>query len=502
MSIVSEPASPDMSSRVLVGQFMFEANSFSDGVTTAADFGDLMLAGHGERLLSDRPGELGAACKELEEAGHRPVPSIIATCGPGPVLDASVVDLLVEHAAAAVTSDIDGCYFALHGAAVAESNDDPEGTLVEALRGRLGNRPLILSLDLHAQLTGKMVEAADGIATYRTSPHVDIAETGVRAARLLSDALAGRTVPTVAFAGRPMITGADCHNDGGEPYGGLMRLCREAEQVPGVLSAGLCTTQPWLDIPDLGWRAVVTTDDDPGLAEQTAEEIIAAAWDVRHDLTSTVRPSIEQALVEALDGPTPCVVSEASDSTNAGALGDSTEMLRAALEHRDRKIYLSTRDPGAAAAAFAVGEGAAATFAVGRGVKGAYNGPVEVNAVIERLYAGEYVHTTPVCAGLRERPGPTALLRIGEIRLVVHSSRTLLTDPVLYEALGLDPRAAEVVQAKSPVSFRAGFARVSQRMIVAEGSGPSCGRLETLPYARRPRPLFPFESPEERSWTR
>ena len=75
----------------------------------------------------------------------------------------------------------------------------------------------------------------------------------------------------------------------------------------------------------------------------------------------------------------------------------------------------------------------------------------------------------------------------------MHSRRTLLTDPVLFEALGLDPTAADIVQAKSPVSFRAGFARVTDRMIVAEGSGPACGRLERLPFVRRPRPLFPFE---------
>lgn len=491
-----------MTRRVLVGQFMFEANSFSEGVTTASEFDEFVLGGDRDAdYLRDRPGELGAACRTLDEAGYRPTLSIVAVCGPGPVLEASVVEQLVEHAAAGVTDDVVGCYFALHGAAVAESDDDPEGTLVRELRCRLGERPLVISLDLHAQLTRRMVEAVDGITTYRTSPHIDIAETGVRAANLLADALEGRTTPTVAMAERPMITPAESHNSTVDPYRSLMRLCRETERQPGVLSAGLCTTQPWLDIPELGWRAVVTTDGDRSLARHAAEEIIDAAWNARHELTSTVHRSIKDALAEALNGPVPCVVSEASDSTNAGALGDSTEMLRAALEHSDRAIYISTRDPGAAAAAFAAGEGAAGTFRVGRGEEGAYNGPIEIDAVVERLYDGEYVHTTPVCAGLAERPGPTALLRVDGIRLVVHSRRTLLTDPVLYEAVGLDLSDAEVVQAKSPVSFRAGFARVSSRMLVAEGSGPSRGRLDTLAYMRRPRPLFPFESMKDAAWT-
>lgn len=490
-----------MSRRVLVGQFMFEANTFSAGVTSTADFAELSLDHGSDRgELRSRPGELGAACRALEEGGYEVIPSVVAVCGPGPVLRSSVVAEIVAHATAAVTDDVDGCYFALHGAAVSETDDDAEGTLLEALRLRLGERPLVVSIDLHAQLTAKMAAAVDGITTYHTSPHVDIAETGARAARLLGRVLEGWARPELAVAGRPMITPADSHDSTTGPYGDLMQLCKAAEQRSGVLAAGLCTTQPWIDVPELGWRAVVTTDGDRELAEQVAEEIIESAWAAREELTGTVRPSLGDALTEALRGPAPCVVSEASDSTNAGALGDSTEMLRAALEHADRMILLSTRDAHAAAEAFAAGEGAHATLAVGRGVTGAYNGPVEVEAVVERLYDGEYVHTSPVCRGLAERPGPTALLRIGEIRLVVHSGRTLLTDPVLYEALGLDPCAADVVQAKSPVSFRAGFARVGDRMIVAEGSGPSCGRLETLPFTRRPRPLYPFEREAQGSW--
>ena len=486
-----------MTPRVLVGQFMFEANTFSAGTTSADDFDEFLLtSGDAAAGLVDRRGELGAACRVLTDAGYALVPSITAVCGPGPVLEDSLVADLVERAAAAVTDDVDGCYFALHGAAVAVSDDDPEGTLLHALRLRLGERPLVISLDLHAQLTQKLVDAVDGVATYRTSPHTDIAETGVRAARLLTDALAGRTAPVVAMAGRPLITQADTHDSDVDPYRRLMQLCRDVESR-GALAAGLCTTQPWLDIPELGWRAVVTTDGDAALAAQLAEEIIEQAWNARHELGGAVRPSIEEALAEALAGPFPCVVSEASDSTNAGALGDSTEMLRAAFPYVDRRIYLSVRDAGAAAAAFAAGAGTTATFTVGRGSEGAYNGPVQLQAVVERLFDGEYVHTSPVCPGLPERPGPTALLRIGEIRLVVHSRRTLLIDPVLFEALGLDPGDAEVVQAKSPVSFRAGFARVGSRMIVAEGSGPACGRLQTLPFTRRPRPLFPFEDTQE-----
>lgn len=476
---------------------MFEANSFSAGSTGAESFGEFILAPSTSAAeLARRPGELGAACQTLTDSGYELVPSVAAVCGPGPILEDAFVEELVGHVSSAVTDDLDGCYVALHGAAVAGSDDDPEGTLLAEIRRKLGDRPLVISLDLHAQLTQKIVDNVDGVVTYRTSPHIDIADTGARAGRLLAEAVEGRTKPIVAMAGRPMITPADTHNSDVDPYRRLMRLCQLAEER-GALAAGLCTTQPWLDIPDLGWRAVVTTDGDGALAAQLAEEIAGEAWNARGELNGGGRLSVEEALAEALTGPVPCVVSEASDSTNAGALGDSTEMLRAALQHTDRRIYLSTRDASAAAAAFEAGVGTTTTIGVGRGETGAYNGPVELNATVERLFDGEYVHTSPVCRGLAERPGPTALLRIGEVRLVVHTDRTLLTDPVLFEALGLDLATADVVQAKSPVSFRAGFARLTDRMIVADGSGPASSRLVTLPFKRRPHPLFPFEDAKE-----
>ena len=256
-----------MSRRVLVGQFMFEANTFSAGVTTPEDFAVLSLDACVSRdELLQAPGELGAACRILAGAGYELVPSVLAVCGPGPVLASSIVGDIADHAATSVGDDIAGCYFALHGAAVSETDDDPEGALLEALRERLGERPLVVSLDLHAQLTSKMVRAVDGVVTYRTSPHVDIAETGERTARVLVEALDRTTAPVVAVAGRPMITPADAHDSTTGPYGSLLELCRTVEQRSGVLAAGLCTTQPWIDVPELGWRAVVTTDGDAELA--------------------------------------------------------------------------------------------------------------------------------------------------------------------------------------------------------------------------------------------
>lgn len=482
--------------RVLVGCFALEVDTFAPGETTLDDFRAQTLAVgpaiHREVLGPES--ELAAAWAVLEAAGCTIVPSVVAWSAPGLPLALPALQEIVRLAVAACDERIDGVYFMLHGACAAHGDDDPEGTLLAALRARLGpGRPISVSLDCHANLTPRMVEAADAIAAYRTCPHTDMVRTGAQAARILVDALQGRARPVCALAGRPMITPADLHDSSRDPFRRLMGLCDRAEQE-GALAAALLPVQPWLDLPGLGWKAVVTTDGDRALAARLAERIVEAAWQERHAFLGGRRLPIDEALAEALRGPAPFVIADAGDTPNGGALGDSTELLRAALRlERPARVLLSVLDPDAAAAAHRAGVGATITTTLGSGPPGAYNQRVEVTARVERLYDGEVRYTLPVNKGYRAATGPAALLAIGPMRVVVHTRRVNVVDPALYEALGADPRQFEVVQAKSHVSYRAGFAPITERSVVADTDGPTTANLHRLPYRRRPRPLFPFE---------
>jgi microcystin degradation protein MlrC len=210
------------------------------------------------------------------------------------------------------------------------------------------------------------------------------------------------------------------------------------------------------------------------------------------------RRTVDEALAEALAGPAPVVVAHTGDNTNGGTSGDSTELLRAALRlRRAARVLLSVCDAAAAAAATSAGVGAAVELVLGSGAPGTFNERVLVRGEVERLFDGEYRHTHPVNRGYRVHSGPAALVRVGEdISVVVHSRIALLHDPALYLALGADPAAFDVVQAKSHVSFRAGFAPVTPRYVLADTPGPASSDLLSLPYVRRPRPLYPFEDLE------
>lgn len=473
-----------------------EANTFAPGATTLDDL-RAQVFGVGDDLHREFMGpesELAGAWSALEGADLELVPSLATWAGPGRPLAAGVLDELSRLLLAPLDDSIAGAYLMLHGSCVAHDEDDPEGRVLAELRDRLGpGRPIVVSLDCHANLTPRMAQAVDAFTAYRTCPHVDTRRTGEQAGRILAAALAGDARPVTAFASRPMITPPDLHDSSRDPFRRLMALNDEIERE-GALASCLLPVQPWIDVPGLSWKAVVTTDDDRGLAERSAERLMSEAWAARHEFLAGRRPPIDEALAEALAGPPPFVIGDAGDATNGGAIGDSTELLRATLRLGGGDVLLSLRDADAAALAVRAGEGATVELVVGSGDAGAYNERTSLTARVERVYDGEVVYTHPVNAGYRAATGPAALLRgPGGLQVVVHTRSVGVIDPALYVALGADPAQAAVLQAKSHISYKAGFDPITTRSVVAETGGPTTGDLRRLPYARRPRPLYPFE---------
>jgi microcystin degradation protein MlrC len=485
-----------MSPRVLVGGFSMEANTFAPGETTLDDL-RAQVFGVGAGLHRDFMGpgsELAGAWAALDDAGVEIVPSLATWAGPGRPLAPGVIDEITRLLLDPLDGRIDGAYLMLHGACVARDEDDPEGRVLEELRARLGpDRAIVASLDCHANLTERMLAAADAFTAYRTCPHVDTHRTGEQAGRLLAAALAGRVRPVTAAASRPMITPPQLHDSSIDPFRRLMALNDDVERE-GALASCLLPVQPWIDVPGLSWKAVVTTDGDRVLAGRAAARLMEESWAARREFLVGRRPPIDVALEEALAGQPPVVLGDAGDATNGGAIGDSTELLRAVLRRGGASVLLSIRDRAAAAAAARAGEGAHVDLELGSGAPGAYNERVPWRARVERLFDDEVVYTHPVNAGYRASTGLSALLSgQGGLQVVVHTLSVGVIDPALYVALGADVSSAAVIQAKSHVSFKAGFEPITTQSVVAETGGPTTGDLPSLPYARRPRPLYPFE---------
>ena len=487
--------------KIAVGAFSIESNSFAHGRTTLDDFKKQIFF-NGDEITRDCAGptvELAGAWDVLTKAGVEIIPTLVATSSPRPPVTDHAFAEISNEIVRAIPEDVDGLYLSLHGASYCEGDDDPEGTLLEMVRAKVGPNTLIsISLDLHAYYTKKMLANADIATAYRTAPHIDLYETGARAAQLLVDALSSGQRPKVYRAEAAMITSAERHDNTQGPFKEIIDLCRKAEELPGVLSVSLLATQPWLDVEELGWKVIVATSGGEVDGQTIADTIATEAWNRRDQFMETVALSPAEALHQAVTSPGLCAVSDLGDATNGGSPGDSTVLLRAALRSNDSGTFiLSVADAHAAARAYQTGAGKDITLSLCDGAPGDYNERTTITGVIEKIANKKIQYTHPAAGGSLDDPGLSALIKITTspltTYLVLHSNPVRVIDPVIYELFDLDVCLFAAVQAKSPNGFKVGFARVTTDYRLANSEGPTSADLFTLTFNKRPKPLFPFQ---------
>jgi microcystin degradation protein MlrC len=489
--------------RVAMGAFSIECNSFARGRTTLEDFkAQVFFLGDAANAHCAGPEtEFAAAWDVLAKAEFQIIPTAVACSSPRPPVAKEALDVIFHEIVWRIPVDIDGVYLALHGSAYCHEDEDPEGTLLEMIREKIGPRkPIAISLDLHAYFSAKMLASVDIAVAYRSCPHLDIYDTGKQVAQILVKAVNGEVQPLTVMAARPMMTPPELHSNALEPYGSLMAACR-AEEKGEVLAVSLLTIQPWIDVCELGWKAIVVVNADRDLGKAVANKIIEMAWNVRHELTKTSALSPIVAFNSAFDRSDLCIIADLGDATNGGSVGDSTEILRIALASNAKgRLAISITDPESSLLAHSKEIGQLFDFQLGFGGLGEYNELTAVRAKILEIRDEKIQYTSPAAQGVIDDPGPSALLQIVniensnlEIFVVIHTYPVRVIDPAIYLLVGLDLNSFDVIQAKSHVSFKPGFAPLTNEFELASTIGPTTADLKTLNFTRRPVPLFPFE---------
>jgi microcystin degradation protein MlrC len=356
--------------------------------------------------------------------------------------------------------------------------------------------PIGVSLDLHGHITSAMLQPGVFYVGYREYPHIDMWETGERVARLLLDAIAGRKRPVMALAKRHMIVSAVRATTGAEPLASIVREARRREAAGECLHASLFPVQPWLDVPDLGFAALVCADGDQASAQRVADGLAARAWEARHGFEPELVP-LDDAIRTGLAGTGTTVVSDIGDSPSGGAAADSAAVLSALLrlgaDRAGRLTYLTLCDGAAAAKALAAGPGARIRLRLGHHASPADGQPVEVEAVVRSLCDGVFTMHDAGAEGSVVQLGLVAVLAIGDIRVAVRSNPAFEWDTGLFAAFGLELHHAALVFVKSPAHFRVAFGPHAARILVADTPGPTCGNMRRLRLHRVTRPLFPLD---------
>lgn len=498
-------SAPHSTLRIGIAQIWQESNSFNPLATTIGDFKRFGYA-QGPQVL-ERFGcgeEIGGFLEGLRSWPEAPQPVGIlaaqAWCS-GP-LDGAAFNWLLQSLRTRFSAalPLDGLLISLHGALMGLEVSDVDGALLLALRRAARDIPIVVTADLHAHLTPLMVECADVIVPYHTNPHLDRRETGYRAARVLRRLLLEGARPAVSMRRIPMLASGELTQTGGPVLGELFRQVVALEKNPGVLSCGVLMCQPWLDVEGQGWSALVTTDADVQHARKLADGLASEAWSVRENLTMdflSARETVDAGL--CIDGK-PVVIADGADATNSGAPGDSTHLLAELLEREIPGGALTFMvDPEAVERATEAGKGAAFRGMVGGKRDHVNSRPLAIDGIVRSLGRARFTISGHLGDSLPIDMGRAAIIKARDVTILLVEHSGPGSSPALYRSAGLEPREFKLVIVKSPAGFRAEYGSFAAGMLLSACPGCASPRLETLPWRRVTRPLWPLD-PIDGDW--
>jgi len=493
--------------RVLIGQFMHETNTFSVQKTGSDAFARVLLH-EGPAMLSALRGtnsETAGFLAVAEAEGWTVVPSVAAIATPAGPVTAEAWDRLGLAIArvAAAEGPFDGILLALHGAMVTELDDDAEGALLEAVRAAVGpDVPIGMTLDLHANVSDRMADLANIVCPYRTYPHVDMAETGERCARLIGEAMAGRIRPRTLLARRALAEGFDHGRTDAGPMLEALARAAEAERRPGIVTTSVCAGFSSADIAFMGPSVAVTYDAGVAGAEATAREVAESLMDFcretrEHQGNVYLTPAAAAARAKAREaGATrPMVIADYADNPGGGAYGDATGLLQAMLDaDLENACFGAMVDGEAAAALHAAGEGATVTLPVGGKVDPRFGGaPLTLTGTVERLTDGRFVCDGPMWRGIAKSLGPSGILRVGGVRILVVTNSMQITDVQQFRHAGIDPAAMATIGLKSMQHFRAAYQPLADEVLVCDTGALCSPDVRKRPFKKLRRPIWPLD---------
>lgn len=406
----------------------------------------------------------------VQEVGKRAelVPLTSAWAVPSGPLSRACYDALLETITAQLRdahalAPLDGVYLCLHGAMGVQGVVEPEASVIRSVRAVVGAIPVVVTFDLHGNVTRDVIEASTALIAYATNPHRDHASTGRKAARLLIATCQGKARPTMAWRTLPMLLGGGTTLDFAPPLLSIFMRMRALERKGEVVSASLLTCHPWNAHPELGWSVVVVTDGDQAKAERLADELAERSWATRHALPprfDTPTQAIARARSAGVRRKLGCVVlADASDVVSAGAPGESTALLGELITQAQGLLcYVPLRDPTVVAALWSHPIGDEVNVTLGGKLDPARNAPLAVRARLENKTRSHGVERTLVLA-------------VGTVKIVVVEGPALAIRPSFFANAGLSPWQADVIVVKNFFPFRMFFLPLARLTIYVRTGG-------------------------------
>ena len=484
--------------RLAIAGFSHESVTFLPYETAVELFEN--NATRGDELIRQNAGANTVICGFCDECARQNVavePLVATEVAPsGPVSEEAFERFAGEIIAGLVAAQdrIDGVLLSLHGAMATPTRQDPEAELLHGIRALLPDLPIALGMDLHGNISADMVQSADIVCGFWHSPHIDMADTGARAASLLIGKINGAIAPVSAIR-KPGLTLPSIYTATAEaPLSDIMAKARALQaEHDAVADISIFTGFAYGDVKDIGFAVVVICDADRALAERIAEKLEQDILAQREQLYP--RDSLldaEQAVQKAQElvaaGRKPVVILEHADRMN-----DSTHVLGVLVERKVKRVAVPyLYDPFGVRAVLAAKEGRRLLIPVGGRSSERAGKPVIVAANV--LYRGpkRYFSSGPYRRGELIDLGDTAVLDANGIFLILTSLNQSAVNIDPFVQFDLDVDEFDIILLRSKTHFRATYEDLAAEILIAETPDWGPADLATLDYRNARAGVFPI----------
>lgn len=500
----SFPSNRQTGFNVLTAEISHETNSFSLQETDEQAFLSRYVL-TGAEAISER-GEANTELAGFLDTGRAhgwQIKHVLsAAAGPSGKVRRTTFDWLCDPIVSMIKQHpFDGILLGLHGAMDLDFSEDGEGELLRRIREVVGqDMPIAITLDPHANVSKQMCDLADIIVSFKTYPHVDMRDTGRQAGEILHRTMAGEIKPHTIRVSRPMLEEVNGGRTDIGPMIERMEAATTYEQQADVFAVSINAGFASADISEVGPTVLVTGQGNFAAHTAFAETIADDIWNRRHEVLNDYLSVDEAAAIAATYEPTdgPLIIGDYADNPGAGGYGDSTELLRAMLDAGVGNACFGPMVDGEVVQQLhSVAVGERVQILLGGKTDARFGGgPLGLEVELVSLSDGHFTGDGPMIHGLKGSFGPTVVIRIGSIEILVVTIARQILDLQQFKTFGIDPQSKSVVALKSMQHFRSAFEPISGKIIVCDSGALCTPHYERLPYRNVPRPIFPLDEAE------
>ncbi len=490
--------------RVGIIALQHESNTFVSGATTLDDFRrDHVLTGEAIRpFMADAHHEVGGFLEQLDTESIQPVPIFSARALPGPPLQAAAFDHLIDTMERAFrqAGPLDGLLLAPHGACVTEHHADADGHWLALIRAWAPTLPIVATIDPHANLSPRMIDACDAMIAYRTNPHVDSRDRGREAARLLAAELRNQVQLRQSACFPPMTMNIERQSTAEPHWARVHDTAESLRSRPGVLSVSLVMGFPYADVAEMGTAVIVVTDGRTLAPDVSADEFGTVLWQERARFRGELL-DVDVAMSRIADEPEPVLLLDMGDNVGGGGPGDGTIIAHAMHDRGVGRSILTICDPESVALCDQAGAGTRLRLSIGGKTDARHGAPLPVQVEVLALHDGRFHESQARHGGWADFDmGRIAVVRTDrDMTVMLTSSRLFPVSARQWTAFGIDISDYRVIVAKGVHAPVTAYQEICKRFVRVNTPGVTTADMTALTYLRRRRPLYPFE--EDFDWS-